>query len=42
MVTLIGLLRTLVVVRNPLNGLPYEGKKRIKFNNGLELDLTLS
>jgi FkbM family methyltransferase len=40
MVTLTGLLRTFVTVRNPLSGLPYEGKKRIKFNNGVELDLT--
>jgi FkbM family methyltransferase len=40
MVTLIGLLRTFVTVRNPLSGLPYGGKKKIKFNNGTEFDLT--
>ena len=40
MVTLIGVLRTLVTARNPLNCLPYKGKRRIKFYNCLELNLT--
>jgi FkbM family methyltransferase len=40
MITLIGFLRTFVTVRNPLNGLPYEGRKKIKFYNRLELKLS--
>jgi FkbM family methyltransferase len=40
MVTLIGVLRTLITTRNPINCLPYKGKKRIKFYNGLDLNLT--
>jgi FkbM family methyltransferase len=40
MVTFIGVIKTLTTVRNPLYCLPYKGKRRIKFNNGLELNLT--
>jgi len=40
MVTFTGLLRTLITVRNPLNVIPYKGKKRVKFYNGFELSLT--
>ena len=40
MVTLIGLLRTFTVAAQPLDCLPYQDRKTIRFRNGLKLNLT--
>jgi FkbM family methyltransferase len=42
MVTLIGLIRTLIVLNNPVAGLPYENRKVLKFRNSWKLNLTYS
>lgn len=40
MVTLVGLLRTLIVSSQPLKCLPYQDSKTIRFRNGWKLNLT--
>jgi FkbM family methyltransferase len=40
MVTLIGLIRTFTTLKNPLAGLPYQGRKELFFRNGWKLNLT--
>lgn len=42
MVTLIGLVRTILALNQPFEGLPYENRKLIRFRNGWQLNITFS